>query len=1095
MSLSTDLISQFVKATKDQNESPKTTTVYGKVVKKDSVTYVQLDGSEGRLTPISPTTTDIEDGDRVSVAIRNHVAIITGNLTSPSARTDTVKVIDGKVEDNTKKINDFEIIIADKISVDELKAEIARIESLEADSATIKGKLEASEADIESLKTDKLDAATANIDFAKVKDLEATNAEVHSFKSTYGEFTVLTAEKFDAITANFESMSTKYANIDFSNIGKATMEYFYAQSGLIKDVTVGDQTITGHLVGVTISGDLIEGNTIKAEKLVIKGSDGLYYQLNTDGMVTEAEQTDQNSLNGSIIKAKSITASKISVKDLVAFGATIGGFHITENSLYSGVKESVSNTTRGIYLDNDGQIAFGDTTNFLKFYKDTDGKYKLSISADELIFSSSGTDVGTAIADAQAVAEAAKNEVENIQVGGRNLALNSKREVSNNEYLTISYFPSTPLVEGEQYTMTLCLTPASGAHYVPYMSGGYQAFTEFRPTGTDKQILSVTFTAKYYPGRTPEDNIAHSHIGIYRMPNNGTVTDNTTIHWAKIEKGTVATDWTPAPEDVDSAIGEAQSTADDATTLATNAQADADAAQTTANTASSKADTAQSTVDGVKTDLANNYTKKTLPDTRSDNQTPEWYIANYPRQIVTEFKITTIIGLTGEQFCTLTTTVPWANSSGGYPKQVAKVGNKEYWRIGTSATAWGSWNDPAATATNYMKFENNTGLIVGDMTASTLGRNVLIDADSIDIRNGTSVMASYRDNMILLGMNSPLSVIDLCSGTGQITSSALSSGTDWWKLNINAQNSIGLNASEITMDSHVDYWAGGYADTIFRLNAATQWGDNTLNTIDPYYHGMCYISTRSYDPDNGWGDNHQYIDMNGPNGIVLSQESTPLDADANSQRAAIIIRSASELMAYDDPTITLDASLIRITDDMGFGANNACIYGTKPDGSSVAILTLQNTSGNTVLGWDNYSNNNGDTNIYGKDVHIGSSAGGNVSFRPYYRAGDTISNITFRGAGYLTASSKELYFVVPLAKPIIGSPIISVTSVSGFKLRQNSKYTHGSSDSAYVTPSKYGVTLDPAGNYIRIAATFTTVTNAVTNSAIGIDWNGKITFS
>ena len=63
----------------------------------------------------------------------------------------------------------------------------------------------------------------------------------------------------------------KYASIDFSNIGIAAMEKFYSESGLIKNVVVGDQTITGELVGVTIKGDLIEGNTIKADKLVIKG--------------------------------------------------------------------------------------------------------------------------------------------------------------------------------------------------------------------------------------------------------------------------------------------------------------------------------------------------------------------------------------------------------------------------------------------------------------------------------------------------------------------------------------------------------------------------------------------------------------------------------------------------------------------------------------------------------------------------------------------------------------------------------------------------------------------------------------------------------
>lgn len=51
-------------------------------------------------------------------------------------------------------------------------------------------------------------------------------------------------------------------------------------------------------------------------------------------------------------------------------------------------------------------------------------------------------------------------------------------------------------------------------------------------------------------------------------------------------------------------------------------------------------------------------------------------------------------------------------------------------------------DEAAKTATNYMKFQNN-GLVIGNLTAGTLGKNVLIDNDSVDIRNGDAVLASY----------------------------------------------------------------------------------------------------------------------------------------------------------------------------------------------------------------------------------------------------------------------------------------------------------------------------------------------------------------
>ena len=418
MALSSDLISQFVQITKD-DKTKKETTVYGTIVEYEGNKYVKLDGSE-LLTPIS-LTADAIDGERVTVMIKNHNAIVTGNMSSPAARTEDVKDLDNK-------ISEFEIVIADKVSTDRLEAEIARIDTLvsenitikgrldaneasinelEANNVTINGKLEAAEAEITDLKTKKLDAEVADITYATIANLEAAQAKIGTLEATYGDFQDLTTKNFEAVNASIDDLNAnklsvkdadiKYANIDFANITQAAVEKIFSDSGIIKDLVVSSGQITGELVGVTIKGDLIEGGTVVADKLVVKGSDGLYYKLNTDGSTVESEQTEYNSLNGSVITAKSITATKISVDDLVAFGATIGGFNITESSLYSGVKASVDNTTRGVYLDKEGQVAFGDAYNFLKYYKDEDGSYKLEVSAQSIKFSASNRNLETAL--------------------------------------------------------------------------------------------------------------------------------------------------------------------------------------------------------------------------------------------------------------------------------------------------------------------------------------------------------------------------------------------------------------------------------------------------------------------------------------------------------------------------------------------------------------------------------------------------------------------------------------------------------------------------------------------------------------------------
>lgn len=180
------------------------------------------------------------------------------------------------------------------------------------------------------------------------------------------------------------TLKAGYAKIDFSNIGIAAIEKLFTDSGIIKDLIVDEGHITGELVGVTIKGDLIEGNTIKADKLVIKGSDGLYYKLNTNGETVESEQTTENSLNGSIITAKSITASKIQVTDLVAFGATIGGFDITNDSIHTHLKDSINSNANGLFFGKDGQIYIGDNNNKLKYYKDNNGQWRFEISADSI---------------------------------------------------------------------------------------------------------------------------------------------------------------------------------------------------------------------------------------------------------------------------------------------------------------------------------------------------------------------------------------------------------------------------------------------------------------------------------------------------------------------------------------------------------------------------------------------------------------------------------------------------------------------------------------------------------------------------------------
>ena len=436
MALSNDIISQFAKLTNSNKETKTERTLYGTIVISDGKKYVRLDGSNID-TPIS-STANVKQNDRVMVMIKNHAAIVTGNITSPSADQQSVDDLNDKTDDMNNQITKFGIIVSYKISTDDITALNATFESMKS----ITGKF--TELDAVTAEIETLQAQIASFEYLSATDIEAINAEIENIKANFGTFTGISTEDVEAFNAeivnltarvgNFTYVSTevlkamkadiknldvnklsaeqadlKYANIDFSNIGEAAITKVFSDSGIIKDLIVSGGKITGELVGVTIKGDLIEGNTIKADKLVVKGSDGIYYKLNFEGgTFSEGEEVPTDGLHGSVIVANSITAEKISVDDLVAFGATIGGFNITNDSIYSGVKSSVDNTTRGIYLDNDGQIALGDSNGGFKYYKDQNGDYKLEIAARSII-------IGTSNKNVEEIVEAAYNKADNAE--------------------------------------------------------------------------------------------------------------------------------------------------------------------------------------------------------------------------------------------------------------------------------------------------------------------------------------------------------------------------------------------------------------------------------------------------------------------------------------------------------------------------------------------------------------------------------------------------------------------------------------------------------------------------------------------------------
>ena len=101
------------------------------------------------------------------------------------------------------------------------------------------------------------------------------------------------------------------------------------EDGAIKTAQIADGSITAAKI-VSLNADVIEAGTLKADRLLITGDDGVIYQINAaaSGLSkTElAKDKYKEALNGTVIVAQSITAAQIAA-------ATITGNEIAANTI------------------------------------------------------------------------------------------------------------------------------------------------------------------------------------------------------------------------------------------------------------------------------------------------------------------------------------------------------------------------------------------------------------------------------------------------------------------------------------------------------------------------------------------------------------------------------------------------------------------------------------------------------------------------------------------------------------------------------------------------------------------------------------------
>ena len=258
MPLSRDLISEFVKVTKDEVEVKREATTYGTVFSSGDRTYVKLDGSD-LLTPIE-STASVENGDRVTVLIKDHTATVTGNLTDKSAGTNSVTEVKNDVTEISGKITSVETLVADKVDTKTLDAEIARINTLEAD----------------TIKVGDITSESGTFNYLSVENLNAQNARI---------------ETLEADTIKVNDIVGETGSFNYLDVDNLNANYAVIKDGIIQNAAVSDAQI------ISVSANKLTTGTIDASNITVTN-------LNADNITV-------GTINGKRIGNESITLDKL----------------------------------------------------------------------------------------------------------------------------------------------------------------------------------------------------------------------------------------------------------------------------------------------------------------------------------------------------------------------------------------------------------------------------------------------------------------------------------------------------------------------------------------------------------------------------------------------------------------------------------------------------------------------------------------------------------------------------------------------------------------------------------------------------------------
>jgi hypothetical protein len=784
MDLSNDLLMQFAKVTKSEEQTKKETTVYGTAVKYNGSPYVRFDGSE-LLTPVI-TTADFEDNQRVSVLLKDHTATITGNLSAPSARNETVS----EVRTDVTKVNEViadtvrtEQLAAESARIDKLETKTAKIDTLEANDVTINNRLTATEAIIKDLTGGSIDVENLTATFATIADLNVEKGRINALESGLGTIDTLI---FGSATGTV--IQTSFANSVIAQLGDAQID-----SAMIKDVsaskiTAGD-IITNNVRVKSQDGALI----ISDATMQIKDSNRVRVQIGKDA-------SNDYSINvwdasGNLMFSKGgITENAIKNaiirNDMVSDTANISAHKLDINSLFEEINGGTNtiNSTK-VYLDDKKQT-------LAVAFKTLDS----TVTSQGKTITSQGTAISTIQGQIsskiwQQDITTAKNEM-TTQYSTLTQNLNGFKAEVGSTYATASRVSTLELTANGLTAKLNDMTFGGRNYFSNKNRQKFDANNEFtlanyQSVGSFTQFYNLTVPMKTFVGK--KCILSFDCIS----PNGST------------------------PFSVYNNNGDARY-----------------------NIA----------VSGLKTPIGNTWTHQEVVVTVADRG--EGHVESVSDKI--------------EMYAS--------------EKLGVKVKNVKF-EIGTKATDWtpapedvaGDISNASKTATNYLNFSTN-GLVVGDMTASSLGKNVLIDSEAVKVRTGSTVNAVFGSDIIELAKNNESATISMLKGAFKIYYDADNSDGGFGVYGKTSDGKERLAFQPVNENNNLTLGWGGYADK--------------ANSTNLYGHKMYLTTNEDIILNPGSGD----VQMDG--NVVLTNGKNLFGKRTDGIKRSLAILNASNHMLF-----------------------------------------------------------------------------------------------------------------------------------------------------------------------------------------------------